>query len=149
MNHAVAVDASVAVKWVVDEPHTDRAMKLWADNIASHRPVISAPHFPGEVTNAIYQRTRTTDPAKRLDIPNAEDAVRRFLAFPVALAGPDDLYHIAFAFATAHRLSAIYDAVYVVMAQLVDTELWTADQRLLRDLGTTAPWVRFIGDYPF
>jgi predicted nucleic acid-binding protein len=148
MNHAIAVDASVAVKWVVDEPHTDRALKLWADSAAVRRPVISAPLFPGEVTNAIYQRVRTTDAAKRLDIPDAEDAVRRFLAYPVALASPADLYGRAFAFATTHGLSAIYDALYVVMAQLLDAELWTADQRLLSTLGSRTPWVRFIGDYP-
>jgi hypothetical protein len=52
MNHAVAVDASMAVKWVVDDPHTDRALKLWADNTTARRPIISAPDFTGEVTNA-------------------------------------------------------------------------------------------------
>lgn len=111
MNHAVAVDASVAVKWVIDEPHSDRALKLWADSITARRPVISAPHFPGEVTNAVYQRVRATDPSKHLDLRDAEAAIRGFLAYPVALADPADLYLQAFEFAAAHGLPSIYDAL--------------------------------------
>lgn len=148
MNHAVAVDASVAVKWVVNEPYTDQALKLWADSVTVRRPVISAPHFHGEVTNAIYQRFRSADPTKHLDTADAEAAVRQVLAYPVELAGPLDLYHESFVFATAHHLPSIYDALYVVMARILETDLWTADQRLLTALGTSTPWVRFIGDYP-
>ena len=44
--------------------------------------------------------------------------------------------------------SSDYDSLYVVLAQLLNVELWTADQRLLQMIGAAAPWVRFIGDYP-
>jgi hypothetical protein len=30
----------------------------------------------------------------------------------------------------------------------MDVNLWTADRRLLDAIGTSASWVRFIGDYP-
>ena len=148
MNHAVAVDASLAVKWVIAEPDSDRALNLWADSAAARRPVLSAPHFHGEVANAIYQRVRTTDPAKHLDLPDAEEALSRFLAYPVELATPPALVAEAFRFAHTHGLPSIYDALYVVLAQLLSVELWTADQRLLAAVGGSAPWVRPLSTYP-
>jgi len=36
----------------------------------------------------------------------------------------------------------------VVLAQCLNTTLWTADETLLNALGTAAPWVRSIGAYP-
>ncbi len=59
MNHALVVDASLAVKWVIPETDSDRADRLWADAARARRPVVSAPHFAGEVANAIYQRVRS------------------------------------------------------------------------------------------
>ncbi len=148
MNHAVVVDASLAVKWVLPEPDSDRADALWADASRAHRPVLSAPHFPGEVANAIYQRVRTTDTEKHLDVPVAEAALTRFLAYGVELANPPGLVRQAFTFAQSHGLVGIYDALYVVLARLLNAELWTADERLLRQLADHAPWVRPLRDYP-
>lgn len=148
MNHALVVDASLAVKWVIPEPDRDRALQLVADAAVAQRPVLSAPHFPGEVANAIYQRVRSTDPDKHLDVPDAEQALERFLAYPVELATPPDLTREAFRFAHAHSLVGIYDALYVVFARLHDAELWTADGRLLAQLAGRAPWVRHINTYP-
>lgn len=62
---------------------------------------------------------------------------------------PPDLYPRAFAFACDDKLPSICDSLYVVAAQLMEVELWTADRRLLLALGSGAPWVHFLGDYPF
>lgn len=148
MNHAIAVDASLAVKWVVDEPDSDRALRLWEDCALARRPVLSTPRFAGEVASAIYQRVRTTDPIKHLDIAGAREALTYFLAYPVELGNPPDLVRDAFDFAHAHGLPSIYDALYVVLARMLDVELWTADQRLLTALGGAAPWVRPLASYP-
>ena len=148
MNHAVVVDASLAVKWVIPEPDRERALQLVADAARARRPVLSAPHFPGEVANAIYQRVRRTDPATHLGYPDAAAALTRFLAYPVALASPPDLTREAFSFAHTHGLVGIYDALYVVLARLLDAELWTADERLLTQLAGRAPWVRPLAAYP-
>ena len=71
-----------------------------------------------------------------------------FLLLPIRLEAPPDLYPRALAFARTHGLRATYDGVYVALAQILGAEVWTADERLVRDLGTSAPWVRWIGDYP-
>ena len=60
---------------------------------------------------------------------------------------PPGLYLGAFAFAKTHHQRGIYDVLYVVLAQELGTELWTADLALIVAIGSTAPWVRWIGDF--
>jgi len=145
---AVVVDASVAVKWVLPEEHTDRAHALMAASIQARQRIVSPPHLTVEVVNAIYQRRRRGALHERLSEAEADQALARFLAFPLALLNPTPLYQQAFAFARIHGLSNVYDSAYVVLAQFLNTTLWTADETLLNALGTAAPWVRSIGAYP-
>jgi predicted nucleic acid-binding protein len=145
MNHAVAVDASVALKWVLAEEFTEQARSLLRDN--ARRPIIAPPHLSSEVTNALYQRVRTTDPTKHISAAEAQKALRQFLRFRLELRAEPALYQQALLFAQTHRLSQIYDSLYVVLAQMVGTELWTGDKRLINVVGSVAPWVRFIGVY--
>lgn len=148
MADAVAVDASVAVKWVLTlEEFSDQALALLRDYTVARHPITVPPHFSGEVTNAIYQRVRSNDPAKHMDRREAETALTDFLSISVVVRTPDELLRRAFAFAADHRLPSVYDSLYVTLAQMLGVELWTADGRLLDALGDAAPWVRFIGDY--
>lgn len=98
--------------------------------------------------NALYQRLRSTDPARHLTAEEAERALSDFVAIPLHMVDPPGLYEEAFAIAQTHSLSSIYDSVYVALARIIGSELWTADQRLLNALGTSAPWVRRLSDYP-
>lgn len=142
-NRLAVVDASVAVKWVVVEEFSDRALALHQAGVDLGRPV-RAPHLlPNEVTNAIYQRLRRG----LISEIEANDAIETFLRFDVELFAARDSPLEAYRFAKAHRLRAIYDAIYVVLAQSLDADLWTDDRRLLAAVGTAAPWVRWIGHY--
>ncbi len=61
MNGFVAIDASVAVKWLVNEVYTDKAFELarsWA--YSGIQPV--APYLmPVEVANVLYRRLLRTE----------------------------------------------------------------------------------------
>jgi predicted nucleic acid-binding protein len=146
MNQAVVVDASVAVKWVLAEELTEQARALLRESV--RRPILAPPHLTSEVTNALYQRVRTTDPTKHLSEADAQEALTHFLSFRIEFHAPAALYQQALIFAQTHHLSHTYDSLYVVLAQLTNTELWTGDKRLITAVGSVAPWVRFIGDYP-
>ena len=63
---AVVVDASVAVKWVLPEAHTDCAQALMAASIQARQRLVGTPHLAIEVVNAIYQRRRRGPPEERL-----------------------------------------------------------------------------------
>lgn len=143
----VVVDASVAIKWVIAEEFSDKADALYEAAASSNRPIFAPPHFGSEVVNALYQRTRRGEEEKRISESRAEQAVAKFLSLGVELLSPSDLYHEAFVLARAHRYSSIYDALYVVLSQMLSTDLWTADLALLRRVAPTSPLVRWIGDY--
>jgi predicted nucleic acid-binding protein len=147
MNHAVVVDASVALKWVLFEEFNDQARALYEDALNARRPIFAPPHFLSEVTSALYQRTRTREPVRHLSEDEAHEALTRFSRFHVATSEPENLYGRAFVFARDNRLPSLYDSIYVVLAQMIDVKLWTADQRLFTTASPVAPWVRWIGDY--
>jgi len=142
------LDASVALKLVLAEPFSDRAEALVTNTLAAGQPVYGPPSLPLELLSALYQRARRADPATRISFEQAAQYLDEVLALPIAVVSPPDLYPRTFTFARAHGLVGTYDAVYVVLAQLLGTVLWTADQRLLNALGPAAPWVRWIGDFP-
>ncbi len=146
MNPTVVVDASVAIKWVVQEEFSEQADALLA--AAASAAIAGPPAIITEVANALYQRTRRRDPTTRLTTEEAEKALARFLAIGVQLVFSDDLYQEAFAFARDRGLKNLYDGMYVVVAQRLNAPLWTDDRELLDAAWRIAPWVRWIKDYP-
>jgi predicted nucleic acid-binding protein len=67
----------------------------------------------------------------------------QFLHLPMQILTSSNLYQQVFTFARTHQIQSIY----VALAQMLEVELCTGDQVLLRSLGAKAPWVRWIGDY--
>src|SRR5918992_4303083 len=147
MTQPLVVDASVALKWVLFEEYTDQARALYEAALQARRPFLVPPHFFSEVTSALYQRTCSREPARHLTEDEAHEALIRFSRFQVQTAAPENLYERAFLFAREHRLASLYDSIYVVLAEMMDGTLWTADQRLFTSASPMAPWVRWIGDY--
>jgi predicted nucleic acid-binding protein len=144
LNH-VLVDASVAMKWVIEEELSDRAESLLEDTIRSGSTIVGPPHLAGEVANALYQRTLRSQ--HTLTRSEAEEALAAFLAIPIQMVTSEDLYIRSFTFALQAGLPSLYDSMYVVLAQMLNAELWTDDRRLLRSVAQIASWVRWIGDY--
>jgi predicted nucleic acid-binding protein len=142
------LDASVALKLVLAEAFSDQAEALLTTTLTAGQAVCGPPSLPLEILSALYQRARRGDPATAITLQEAEQYLAQFLALPIAVVSPPDLYLHTFAFARTHGLARTYDAVYVVLAQLLGVELWTADQSLLNALKSAAPWVRWIGDFP-
>jgi predicted nucleic acid-binding protein len=138
------VDASVAVKLVLDEPLSEQAHRLYAASVRRGRRLLAPSLLPNEVTNAIYRRLRRGD----LSEASADDAIARFARSRFQLLAPADLAQKAYAFAKRHQLGAIYDSLHVVLARDLGADLWTDDRTLLNGLAAAAPWVRWIGDYP-
>lgn len=142
------VDASAAVKYVLAEEWSANVKALFALTLAERRPVFGPPHVIGEGLNPIYQRVRTNRPEFRLSEQEAGTAVNAFVRLPIMLVFPRDLYREALGIAVQHSLPSTYDSLYVALAQMLRAELWTADRQLFDAVGTTAPWVRWIGDFP-
>lgn len=143
----MAVDASVALKWVLpeeQEPHAQQAQGLLLRASENRDRVIVPPHFFAEVLNVIHRRTLRQNP---MPAPEAAAALGVILRLPLDLHAFDGLYGRAFALAQAHQLPSACDALYVAVAESAGCDLWTDDRRLLRALDGQLPYVRWIGDW--
>lgn len=140
---AVVIDASVALKWQLDdEQHSPQALALRDDVLVHERLTAYAPNlYVYEVLNGIVSAVKRD----RLRQSQGEEALRHLFSIEFELRTPpiDRTYAIA----VENGLSA-YDSSYVTLAESLGAELWTADRALYEAVGTALPWVRWIGDYP-
>lgn len=148
MSGGIVLDASAALKLVIAEPLSKQAEALVTATIGGGFPVYGPPTLFSEALSALYKRTRYTDPARALTLDEAERALTQLLDLGIDQVEPPALYTATLAFAASHGLTRTYDALYVVLAQLLGVELWTDDQNLINALAGAAPWVRRLGDFP-
>jgi predicted nucleic acid-binding protein len=143
MNGKVVVDASLFVALFVRDPFTPKASALarrWADQ----GTVTVAPHFmPAEVANAIYKRHLRGE----FSLEEASSLMDTFMVSGVQLMAPTSLYSRALQLASELKQSTVYDTLYLALAQHLDSELWTADQRFYKAAASEFPNIRWIGDF--
>ena len=135
----------MAVKWILEEERSDRADALYDATVEAGQPIIAPPLLPLEVTNILRQRMRAQD---GISLTRATEHLAAFLALPIEFHNPVGLHHEALVLADALGLPATYDAHYLALAEHLGCELWTDDQRLMRQVAESLPYVRWIGDHP-
>jgi predicted nucleic acid-binding protein len=140
----IAVDASVAAKWIFPEEYSAQARALLRATLQAREPIVSPPLLPIEVTNIVRQRMRR----EGLTLFEGQRRLALFLTLPVTLHATQALHGRALEIADRHGLPAAYDAHYVALAELSGCALWTDDQRLLNTLAGSLPFVRWIASYP-
>lgn len=140
----ICVDASVAAKWFLhEEVHADRARTLLRDCLAGAEELIAPPLLYSEFANVAFQQVR-----RGLNPPSwGAETIDAFIALPVQIVAPYDLYTDALRIAAEHDLPAIYDAQYVALAQYAGCDLWTDDNKLIRTVQNELSFVRSLGDY--
>jgi predicted nucleic acid-binding protein len=139
------VDASVVAKWVLPiEPYQENALQLKGDHVAGRIKLLAPTILPVEVTNALWKAVKL----RRLSRQDAREAVDALGNAGLALC-EFDWVQVSGALEIACRLdSAIYDAVYLFLAQKTKAQFITSDDTLyekakrhfqvihLRDYGT-------------
>ena len=122
------VDASVAVKWFVDEPGSPAACAM----LTSGEIFLAPDLLLVEAGNTAWKKVK-----RREMTPEQGEAMVR--ALPLYF---DRLVHtdvlIARAYALAHRLDhPVYDCLYLALAELKAVQLVTDDQRLVKAVSRT------------
>jgi predicted nucleic acid-binding protein len=118
----VVVDASAALKWVLEEEGSPDAVQLL------DRDVLHAPDFLLlEVANVLWTKARRG----ALSRSDADVAFQTLAAVPIALTPLAELIRPARSLAFALDLT-VYDAVYAALAQRLDCPLATADETLAK-----------------
>jgi len=119
----LVIDASVAVKWVVAEPDSDRTELL-----LDHRLVAPDLLF-AECANVLWKKVR------RGELTQAEADIAAQTLEAADLAVVPTRGYVAIATSMAVELDhPAYDAVYLAVAEAANLRIVTADDRLVRKL---------------
>ena len=117
------IDASVAIKWVIDEPGSEQALKLRRHAVAAPDLLIS------ECANIVWKKVRLGE----LTGPEATMAIRLLVRADIELVPARQLASRAVEWAILLDHSA-YDCMYLALAEATTRPFVTADARLLRKL---------------
>jgi predicted nucleic acid-binding protein len=137
------LDASVAVSWVLPETLSAKAVRVRNDYRKGLHDLIAPDIFPGEVANALTR-------AERKKIIKPPQGTKRFIA---AMRFAPDLHPYlpllsrAFAISSAMRV-AVYDCLYVILAEQEGCELLTADEKLVNNLQAKYPFIVSLASLP-
>ena len=140
MNEFVVVDASLVVKWLVDEDDSTKAHAVLESWVVRDVARIAPYLMPFEVANALHRRVARGE----LSIRNSTRMMTRLLGSRLELHQPPGLHARALELASQLNQGAVYDAHYLALAEEFDCELWTADQRFYRAASAGVDYVRCI-----
>jgi len=124
------VDASVGVKWFIEEDYSENADKLLEDFVDGRVDLVAPKSFMQEFCNAIRKYVVKS----LLDRNLADKHVEKMAEIPIDYVDIDwDL--VKESYAKALELSiTVYDAIYVVVADKLKTTIITSDDRLYNQL---------------
>lgn len=127
------VDASVVVKWFVNEHDSVLAERLLDDQSAHIVPA----HALGEIGHVLIERLR-----RRQVTQEQFNLARGVLPGDFVVVPLDEIFDRAIDIALAAH-QTFYDALYVATAERYETFVLTADRKLVRSVGS-APWAKHV-----
>jgi predicted nucleic acid-binding protein len=131
------IDASVAIKWVIDEPDSEQALRLRHHDVAGPDLLIS------ECANIIWKKVRLAE----LTDAEATMAIRLLVRADIELVPARQLASRAVEWALLLDHSA-YDCMYLALAEETTRPFVTADARLLRKLAAERAAARQVAAVP-
>ena len=143
LNGSVVVDASLAIKWLVEEDDSDKAHALLQSWVVQEITRIAPYLMPFEVANVLHRRVLRGE----LNVGDSTRMIAQLLESRLELHQPPGLHVRALQLASRFKQSAAYDAHYVALAESFGCELWTADERFYRAISPSIDKVRWIGEY--
>ena len=123
------LDSSVAVKWVLPEKDSDKAIRLRDDYRQGLHQLIAPDWFTLEVMNILGKAAARKIVTPVLALQHLADILRDAPVFFPSLS----LANRAFQLALKHQ-RAVYDCLYLALAQQEKCDLVTADDALVRQL---------------
>jgi predicted nucleic acid-binding protein len=146
MSNVVIVDASIAIKWTLNESDSSAALALLAHWNDEEIEVLAPALLAYEVTNALYRRVRKGE----IPFEDARRGLTEIIFKVVEFDFPEDPdFNIrAMELGQQCGLPAAYDSHYLALAEREGCELWTADLRMWNNVNGKLDWLRRLGDLP-
>ena len=140
MNSAICVDASFALKLVLEEAGSEQVHALWSGWVDEDREIIAPYHLLFEATSVIRNHVYRGKLSERA----GELAFTNIHAQEILFLHPANLDLRAWQLAQRYNRPTAYDAYYLALAELNSCHLWTADQRLYRAVQHDIEWVHCL-----
>jgi predicted nucleic acid-binding protein len=137
------VDSSVALKWVLPEIDTPRAVALRDDFRNGVHELLAPDVFAIEVAHALARAERR----KIIHPPEGTQKLTDVLGTLPVLHSYLPLLARAFEIASAAR-TGVYDCLYVALAEREACDLITADDRLIKNLQAQFPFIKALVTFP-
>ncbi|RJP59783.1 MAG: PIN domain-containing protein [Deltaproteobacteria bacterium] len=139
------IDTSVAIKWVVKgEPFRSKARQLLSDAQIKGIMLIGPPLLEYEVESVLQRRLYSG----RATIAAVDASLAAFYAVGVQVVTHRDMVRRAREIARQSNQERIYDSLYAALAELRNSEFWTADKAFYDAVKSVLPFVRYLPDYP-
>lgn len=120
----VCVDANIVVRLVL--PVSKSVQALWEKWVSQGKRLVAPTLLFYEIANSLHQYEKHGQLSHEI----LRDALDVALALPIELIGDEDIHRRALFLASQYRLPAAYDAHYLALAERLNAELWTTDERL-------------------
>jgi predicted nucleic acid-binding protein len=138
---SVVVDASLLIKLWVPEERSQDALRLrreWADSGVDR-------FAPSLVDYEIVAALNRKFVSGALSAERVEFALELAFQDPIQIVDNNDLHRDALRLARRLGLRSTYDAHYLALADDLDCEFWTADERLYNTVRERFPLIRWLG----
>lgn len=137
------IDASAMVKVVVAEDLSDIAAALVKETREEDLSIIAPYLLSAEVASTLSKKVKDG----LLTADEAQAALTTFQSIPVTFQHFPALAPRALELATKYNWRYAYDGFYIALAEHHGCELWTADEKLLKDVSADFPFVKWLKDY--
>src|SRR5262245_7018604 len=137
------LDSSVAFKWVVLEPFSDKAQRLRDEFRNNANELIAPDIFAVEVAHALTRAERQG----RVSVLQGAAFLADVLSTPPHFLPSLPLLSRAYTLSSSARIG-VYDCLYVALAEQEQCEFITADDRLFRSLQAQFSFIRLLASLP-
>ncbi len=130
------------MKLVLPEDYSEKVHSIWAEWI-SKRKSIHAPYLliyetHSVIRNKVYRKELTLEEGiTASDVLGEQDII--FYYSPMSVKAALD-------FAKRYNRPTLYDSFYMAVAKEIESELWTADRKLVNSLNDEIVWVKSVFD---
>jgi predicted nucleic acid-binding protein len=130
------LDSCVALKWILKEIDTDKALQLRDDFRNGIHELLAPDIFPVEVVHSITRAERQGRISQAEGLSSFQDIIALL---------PDLRSHLpllprAYSTSSAIRIG-VYDCLYVALAEREGCELVTSDEKLIKNLQAEFPFI--------
>ena len=136
----VCIDSSLVVALLTSERFSQMALALWQEWTLDDREIVAPLLLRYEVTSALYRKAFQ----KLISMEDARKALGHFLALDIEYVDPPDSPVLATELAARFKRPNTYDAHYLALAECLECQFWTGDERLYNATQGSFEWIRWV-----